>query len=133
MELAERTIEEIRNLRFDSDAQIITALDSIGTVYWSDEIPEEPVRAFLTESEAAQVRRLFMIRERYWNTGTMGYQDQLYWQESQRQFPDWPVFQRLELSVEQREKQQGAEEIRQYLMDIVMSQADELRFGRKAE
>jgi hypothetical protein len=126
MELTEQTIEEIRALRCASDAQIIAALDSIGTVYWSDETTDAMSLLLFTESECEQIQKLFAIRARYWDTGTMGHDDQLYWEESRKQFPNWPIFQRLELSVEQRKALEVATEWREQLAEAVFSLADEI-------
>ena len=126
MELAEQTIEEIRTLTCASDARTMVAL---GTVCWSDEIVGRTFLLLATESEWLQIQRLFAIRARYWDTGTMGHDDQLYWEESRRQFPNWPIFQRLEPSTEQRKELKGWQGLVEALADAHFSLADEIEVG----
>lgn len=127
MELTEQTSEAIRNLTIDPDAEIISALDSRGTVYWSDEIIDARfLDFFCTELECEQIRRLFAIRYHYWDTGDIGHDDRLYWNESHRQFPNWPIFQRLDLSLEQRKEVEAGKRLRELLVKCVVSLADEI-------
>jgi hypothetical protein len=127
MELTEQTIQEIRSLSFDPNAKIMPMVGTdIGSIAWSDEIPNQDFISFFREPNYDQIYRLFSIRIHYWDTGTMSQENELYWREAQIQFPDWPLFQRLELNKQDRRTREEARERSKYLWKIISSLADEI-------
>ena len=127
MELTEKTIIQIRSLSFDPNAKIMPGITTaIGSITWSDEIPNQDYINFLIEPNCDQIFRLFSIRMHYWDTGTMSQEHETYWREAQRQFPDWPLFQRLELNKEERRAHEKAQAKNKILENIIFSLADEI-------
>jgi hypothetical protein len=125
MELTEETIQMIRNLSFDPNAKINRISGVIGMT-WSDEVPNDGFGSLFIEQNRGQIVRLFLIRMKYWDKGTMSQEDQLYWREAQRQFPDWPLFRRLELNEEERRAYDTASEDIKFLKEVCFSLADEI-------
>ena len=56
----------------------------------------------------------------------MSQEHEAYWREAQRQFPDWPIFQRLELNKQDRRAHEEAREKSKFLWEIIFSIADEI-------
>jgi hypothetical protein len=56
----------------------------------------------------------------------MSQEDQQYWREAQRQFPDWPLFRRLDLSQEERRAHDRSKEDIKFLKEVCFSLADEI-------
>ena len=99
MNLSQEVSDKIKALYFKSDAERIPCLLPLGSIIWMDELPD-PDRFFLLFASGEDrdfVMKLFAIRINYWNTGTMGDEEQLFWEQAHAQFPDWPIFQRLRL------------------------------------
>lgn len=58
--------------------------------------------AFAAAVDRDAVMKLFAIRVNSWNSGEMGIEDRSIWVTAERQFPEWPLFRRLELTTIQR-------------------------------
>ena len=125
MELTEQTAEKIRSLKLDPDAKLIYCLIPLGSITWSDESPDDNFLPLLKEPDRDQILNLYAIRINYWDTGTMSQEDRAYWEKAQRQFPAWPLFQRLELSEEERQAHEQVENEAGDFIIGLFSDADE--------
>jgi hypothetical protein len=104
MILSQEASDKIKALSFKPDAEMISCLLPLGSIIWTDELPD-PNRffpPFAAGEDRDYVMKLFAIRMNYWNTGTMGDEEQLFWEQAHTQFPDWPIFQRLRLKETER-------------------------------
>jgi hypothetical protein len=131
MKLTEETTEKLRRLNFDPDAKIIFCLIPLGSITWSDEAPDDDFLSLLKDPDRDKIFRLFTTRINYWNTGKMSEEDRRYWEEAQRQFPNWPLFQRLELSDKERKAHQEVEKETEDFFVGLASDADELQVTTK--
>jgi hypothetical protein len=100
MRVTEDTARRIDALRFDPQASTISCWLPLGSIYFSDEVPDGmvPGRA----GDFIEVMRVLGIRVNLWNGLTLSEEDRAVWEEARRRFPEWPVFKRLELIPEQR-------------------------------
>lgn len=105
MQLTEDTARKINALRYDQKAEIIYCPLPLGSIYFSDEVPDgllpERVADFI------QVMQVLGIRANFWNGLALSEEDQAIWEEANQRFSDWPIFNRLELTSEQRRAHAG--------------------------
>jgi hypothetical protein len=105
MQLTEDTARKIKALRYDHKAEIIYCPLPLGSIYFSDELPDgllpERVGDFI------QVMRVLGIRVNLWNGLALSEEDRAIWEEASIRFSDWPIFKRLELTLEQRKAHEG--------------------------
>ncbi len=109
MNLSQEAAEKIQALSFKPDAEVLSCLLPLASIYWADELPD-PDRLFSTFAEGADrnyVAQLFAIRINYWNDGKLSDEEQSFWGEAQTQFPNWPIFQRLRLKEEDRNRHES--------------------------
>ena len=131
MQLSEETAQKIRELVLDPHAEVISCAIPLGSILWSDEIPYGDFSTFLKEigvlrkPDFDEIMKLFTIGVNYWNDGMMSDDDKDYWEEAHKEYPDWPIFQRKELTDEQRWAHNDVqEETADAFLDL-MSRADE--------
>jgi hypothetical protein len=125
MELTERTAQIIRSLKFDSNAKIIYCQLPLGSITWSDEIPEDDLSSFWIGPDRDHILKLYGIRMNYWDTGTMSEEDKAYWEEAKKQFPEWPIFQRMELNEEERQAHEAVEkEVEEWIGGYIRMQTN---------
>jgi hypothetical protein len=131
MQLSEETVQKIRELVLDPDAEIISCTIPLGSILWSDEIPYGDFSTFLKEigvlkkPDFDEIMKLFTVRVNYWNDGTMSDEDGEYWEQAHKEYPDWPIFQRKELTSEQRRKHNVVQKETAEALLYLMSRADE--------
>src|SRR5262250_1618841 len=105
IQLTEDTARKINALRYDQRAEIIYCALPLGSIYFSDEVPDgllpEHVADFI------QVMRVLGIRVNFWDGLAPSEEDQAIWEEARKRFPDWPIFKRLELRAEHRKAHEG--------------------------
>jgi hypothetical protein len=80
----------------------------IGTVFWSDEHPDG-IPSFGSDS-GDTIIRLLLVRTKLWRTGVIAEEDLEFWREAQEALPDWPGFERLDLSALNLYRDKRAEE-----------------------
>ena len=106
---SESTVRIITARRFSPEAEIVSCLLPLGSIFWTDELPPLSFLAFTETVDRNAVMKLFAIRINYWSTGEMGLEDRKVWDTAQREFPEWPLFHRLELTPAQRIAHEGTE------------------------
>lgn len=102
---SEHTVELLRRQRFNPKAREIYDIHPLGTFRWTDELPEEwGTVGIVNLQDRHLVSRLFEIRNRFWETSAMTDEDEFFWEDVKRKFPDWPIFQRPHISDEEKDK-----------------------------
>ena len=108
--LSDTTIKYLSALTYRADARLVTCWLPLGGIYWEDEIPNFQELWKLPEDDQDKILRLFWIRKRVWANQVLPDEDQELWETVKSQVPDWPLFQRLAISAEQKQMQLDAEE-----------------------
>jgi hypothetical protein len=126
---SDKTIEIITSLRFDPDAETVSCLLPLGSIFWSDELPRWKFLAFAEGPDRDVIMRLFAIRINYWNTGQIVDEDKSVWDAAKQQFPDWPFFRRLHLTAAQRREHESTQRQLENLFDELTTGADEFVFS----
>ncbi len=102
---SEHTVELLQRQRFNPKARQIYDIHPLGTFRWTDELPEEwGTVGIVNLQDRHLVSRLFELRNCFWETGAMTDEDEFFWEDAKRQFPDWPIFLRLHISDELKAK-----------------------------
>lgn len=127
---SENATSIIRALSFDSHAETISCLLPLGSIFWSDELPPSRFLAFTDAADREAVMRLFAIRINYWNTGEMNAEDKLFWDTAQKQFPDWALFRRLNLSESQRLEHESVQKQAEDFFEEIVASADEVTLSK---
>jgi hypothetical protein len=100
---SEHTVELLLRQRFNPKAREIYDIHPLGIFRWTDELPEEwGTLGVVNLQDRSLVSRLFEIRNRFWETGTMTDEDEFFWKDAQSRFPDWPIFLRLHISDDEK-------------------------------
>lgn len=111
-------------LRFDADARCRSCLLPFGSIVWSDELPRDERREFLSHRECNHsLIRLFSARKQLWQTGHHSDWSQQVLSSAQQLLPDWPGFRRLNLSAEHQAALQACEEETEEIMDTMRKDA----------
>jgi hypothetical protein len=123
---SENTAEIVKVLKYNSEAEIVSCLLPLGSIFWSDELPPLRFLAFTDAIDRDAVMRLFAMRINYWNTGKMGTEDRSLWDAAQSQFPEWPLFRRLKLTPAQRIAHEEAQKELESFFDEMGTLGDEV-------
>jgi hypothetical protein len=129
MNLSEPTAIKIRGLRLDPDATMGYCSIPLGSIFWSDELPDGKPIIIDNDDDRIQVLRLFAIRITVWNTGAMDETSEQYWNAALEQFPDWPVFRRLHLTDTERLAHEEAQQAATETFDALLIDADDASIG----
>lgn len=128
---SENAANIIQALPFDSQAEMISCLLPLGSIFWSDELPPLRFLAFTEGADRDAVMRLFAIRISYWNKGEMSAEEELFWDAAQKQFPEWSVFRRLNLSEAHRHQHERVQKQAEEFFDEMVASADEIELSKK--
>ena len=94
-----RVSGEIPALRFDPGAIYALTVMPLCSLVWPDEHPGGPMTElpFGADHKAclATIMRLSGARTALWRTGALPENRAVFWNEAQRELPDWPGFHRL--------------------------------------
>jgi len=106
--LSEKSVAmlEARTYRADSDWGV--NILPLGSIYWHDELPET-LDLLKTPADMLIIYAMFAIRLKLWDSETLSAQDQEMWDAVRQQVPNWALFNRLNLSEEQRLARESAE------------------------
>ena len=105
MNVTPETARTIENLVLNPSASIVYCELPLGSIYFSDELPENLLPGRV--ADYLQVMRILGLRVNLWNGLALSAEDQAFWQDAQHRFPNWPVFQRMTLTPEQRRAHEG--------------------------
>jgi hypothetical protein len=122
--LTERALEFLCSLNYRDDAERRICFVPLGGIYWSDEVPDFVALQKIPEDDRCLILRLFGIRFRIWNDEELSADDRAFWESARQQAPDYPVFQRLALSSDDRRAQQEAERQVFEAFQVLKDQAD---------
>jgi hypothetical protein len=120
---SELTVQIISSLRFDPNAQTVYCLLPLGSIFWSDELPQLKFLAFGDDHD--KIMRLFAIRINYWETNEIPAADLSVWEHAQREFPEWPFFRRLALTSAQLQQHKNAQQQMENLFDELTELGDD--------
>jgi hypothetical protein len=123
---SESAAKIINVLKFNPEAEIVSCLLPLGSIFWSDELPPFRFLAFTEAVDRDAVMKLFAVRINYWNTGEMGLEDRSVWGRAQREFPEWPLFRRLELTTAQRIVHEAVQKELENFFDEMSTLGDEV-------
>jgi hypothetical protein len=108
--LSERAIAFLSPLRYEPNAERRSCILPLGGIYWEDEIPDFKVLLKIPEDDRNLIYRLFSIRFRIWEGAKLSECDQDFWDSARSQVPTYPLFQRLDLSADDRQAQAEVEQ-----------------------
>ena len=100
MKLSTPVGQVLRGLRYDPHASRMWCAVPLAGIYWSDELPFRELNEKGTRDDMATILKVFAIRMRYWEAGTMSTDDATVWNVAEAEFPKWPIFRRLDISDE---------------------------------
>ena len=100
MKVTNETASKIQNLRYDPKAEIIYCPLPLGSIYFSDEVPEDLLPGSI--KDYIGVMRILAVRVNIWDETASPAEEQALFETAREQFPLWPIFMRLQLSPEQR-------------------------------
>jgi len=126
LNLSDSTIRKLHDLSFDPEAKMITCLLPLGSVYWSDELPDKMFLEFPEGPDRTFVMTLFSIRINYWNSGAMSPEEQALWEETRAHFPAWPIFRRLRVTDAAMSAHQSAQKEAEEFFAEMIWEADEV-------
>lgn len=115
----------IESLRFDPQARMRWSILPLGSIYWTDELPPLMFLEFKQNDDRMFVMHLFAVRINFWTNGEMNDEEATFWNEAKARFPNWPIFQRLNVSDEiKRDHEECQKEMEEFFMTIA-DEADE--------
>lgn len=129
--LCPECLAEYQALRWAKDAERRQNLLPLGTIIWSDEHPTDdrgrhhrPWRC--SDSCRASIGRLVAARGCYWADEEIPPKYQEVWAQAKAAIPDWPGFQRLYLSAEDRLAVDAAEQDAADSLGELLGMADQV-------
>jgi len=125
--LSEAAIDFLAPLTFRATAERRSCLLPLSGIYWEDEIPDFKALLKLPEQDRSLVLRLFSIRFSIWDGEELPEADQLYWDQARLQVPNYALFQRLDLSLEDRRAQDAVLREAIECFDAFFAGADEVK------
>ena len=132
MDISESAVEKIKALSHKADAEIIHCLLPLGSIFWSDELPDSKLRFHEFKGDDHEfVMRLFAIRIGYWNDGVIPEEDRAFWEQAKTRFPDWPIFQRLEFTATAKAAHEEVEREFDNFLSVFSNEADEFTITQK--
>jgi hypothetical protein len=108
--LSDIAVDLFSTLTYRPDAAWEVNLIPFGSVYWKDEMPE--IREFvfkIPENDREQLLRMFSIRLKLWDDEPLSDDEQQLWDSIRAQLPNWALFQRLKLNLEDMRAREEAE------------------------
>jgi hypothetical protein len=107
--LSDASIAYLKPLKHRPDAERKSCVLPLGGIYWDDEIPNFRDLLKVADHDRNLILRLFSIRFRIWDAQPLSQSDTEFWETARSQVPEYPLFQRLELSEEDRLAQEQVE------------------------
>ena len=131
--LSKGGIAVIEKLRFDPQAEMRWCLIPLGSIYWSDELPGKMFLEFSDPKDRSFAMRLFAIRINFWNRDEMSSEEISLWNEAKARFPNWPIFQRLELTGERRQEHEKVQNEAEEFFVQLCDEADKLELSDEGD
>lgn len=107
--LSKSAVEFLSPMTYQDDAKRCYCILPFGSIYWDDEIPDFEALHSLGKQDYRAISGLFVIRSKLWRAEELTDQEEQYWEAAKSQLLNYPLFHRLELSVEDREAQDDLE------------------------
>lgn len=123
--LTETTIKELARLEYQPDAEWLVNVFPFGSVYWADEMPDIGKLVHCQGQDWKEILRMFSIRLKVWDGEVLSSDETQLWDSLHNQVPAWPLFQRLNLSDEQKRARQKAERRVAEEIEILCDEANE--------
>jgi hypothetical protein len=129
--LSEATIALLNELHFRADAKRMVSLIPLGSIYWEDEMPDLLDIAKLSDEERNMIWGLFGIRFKIWDDQQLAADDKSFWEAARSEVPDWPLFHRLALSLDDRKAREEAERDVEKEFEAFFGDADRVELSDK--
>jgi hypothetical protein len=107
--LSDAAIAFLLPLKHRIDAERQSCILPLGGIYWDDEIPDFHALLKVPDHDRHLILRLFSIRFKIWDSQPLSQSDTEFWETARSQVPEYPLFERLELSEEDRRAQEQVE------------------------
>lgn len=107
--LSKSAVEFLSPMTYQDGAKRCYCLIPLGAIYWDDEIPDFKDFHALDKQDYRAIMRLFGIRSKLWFGKEPTEPEDQHWEAAKSQLPNYPLFCRLDLSVEDREAQDELE------------------------
>ena len=124
--LSDAAIAYLSPLKYRVNAERRSCLLPLDGIYWADEIPDFNALLKIPEHDRTLIYRLFSIRFRIWDCETLSAADQQFWDTVRSKVPDYPLFQRLRLTADDRRAQDGVERNAINCFEALCVDADEV-------
>lgn len=129
--LSQSTIALLSGLKYRPDAKRETCLIPLGSIYWEDELPELVELAKLSDAERNAVWALFAIRFKVWDKEQLSTEEAAFWEAARAEVPGWALFQRIELSPEDRRAREEAEQDVEKQFEAFFGHVDQVQLTDK--
>ena len=106
--LSEEAVAMLGVLKYRPDADWGVNIHPLGSIYWSDEMPDAALLVARPD-DMSIIFRIFGMRLKLWDGKTLNAGDRELWDAVQLLVPGWALFKRLSLSDEQRLAREKAE------------------------
>ena len=124
--LSNGALKYLQPLKYDPNAERRSCMIPMGGIYWADEIPDFHALMDVPEQDRNLIYRLFSIRFKLWAGDDLNDGDQSFWDTARSQVPDYPVFQRVHISDDDRAAQAAAEEDAMAGFEALFADADDV-------
>jgi hypothetical protein len=129
--VSDKTATQLSALTFRADAKRQVCFLPLGGIYWDDEMPDMRDLVQIPEEDQVQVLRMFGIRLRLWKGEALSEADGKHWEEMRSQMPNWALFRREQISPEDLQAQDEAEEQTTKELEAFFVDADEVTITEK--
>lgn len=114
----------LQSLTYNPHAQIKSCLTPYGGIYWDDELPAYEVLLSFPGQEYLYPFFMLNVRRKLWDHESLSEEEQRQWKRAQEIYPNWPIFQRLQISEDDYQKQLACEHDSQQFCKAMPSNAD---------
>lgn len=129
--LTDKAIEYLKPLTFSEKAERVVCFIPLGGIYWEDEITDFRDLMKMSEEDRDSIYNLFRIRFKIWNGDSLEGNDKIFWDTAITQVPNYALFQRLNLSEEDRAAQDEVETGVEEGFGALFEDADEVNTTEK--
>ncbi|UCH21782.1 MAG: hypothetical protein JSU83_00490 [Deltaproteobacteria bacterium] len=129
--LTDRAVSYLKPLIYNESAERRASLIPFGGIYWEDEIPDFHAFMEIPEYDRAGIIKLFYIRFKIWNEEELSNDEQKFWEDAKKRVSEYALFQRLELTKEDRQIQEETERGAEELFNAFTDGAEDVKISEK--
>ena len=130
--MTETTLGFLSTLTYRADAKRQVCWLPLGGIYGDDEMPDIHHLLNIPEDDRKQIFRLFAIRVRLWRGESLLDADQQFWDTAYSQVPSWAFFRRQQISDDDQQAQEQAEQGAANALEGLLADADRVSIREHA-